>query len=64
MRHTLKDYMKTYKPDTIQLLYGEHLVSIDTARRGSYTLLRTFENEKFYFKSCNDSNLILDYVEN
>lgn len=62
MRHTLKEYMKTYQPDTIQLLYGEHLVNINTACGGSYALIRTFENEKFYFNSCNDSNLILDYV--
>jgi hypothetical protein len=62
MRHTLKEYYNTYNPNIIQIVYGEHIVNIDTRVSGSYALMRTFENIKYYFKSCNDSCLILDYV--
>ena len=61
-RHTLKDFMKHYNPETIQLLYGGHIVNIATYCKGSAALVRTFSNEKYYFVSYKNNNLILDYI--
>ena len=61
-KHTLKDFMKHYEPETIQLLYGGHIVNIATNCKGSASLVRTFDYEKYYFVSYKNNNLILDYT--
>lgn len=45
-RHTLNEFMKHYNPESIQLLYGDHIVNIATDCKGSAALVRTFGNEK------------------
>ena len=62
MRHTLIEFIEFYQPETVQLVYGAHSIHIDLNLAGSCALVRTFEREKFYFKSCNDKNLILSYA--
>lgn len=61
-KHTLKDFIKHYNPETIQLLYGGHIVNIATYCKGSYALVRIFSYEKYYFVSYKNNNLILDYI--
>ena len=61
-RHTLKEFMKHYNPKYIQLFYGVHIINISTNCKGSGALVRTFENEQYYFVSFENNNLILDYV--
>ena len=63
MRYTLKQFMAMFRPLTIQLIYGEHIVNIATQCKGSWALIRTFYNEKYYFRSFKGNNLILDYVK-
>ena len=63
MRYTLKEFMAIFNPETIQLIYGVHMVNIATQCKGSWALIRIFKNEKYYFKSFNINNLILEYVK-
>ena len=61
-RHTLNEFMKHYNPEYIQLLYGVHIINISINCKGSGALVRTFGNEKYYFISFVNNNLVLDYV--
>ena len=63
MRYTLNEFMAMFKPVSIQLLYGVHIVNIATQCKGSWSLIRIFGNEKYYFKSFISNNLILDYSD-
>lgn len=61
-RPTLREFMEYCNPTTIQLLYGEHIVNIDTRCKGSHSLIKAFEDTKYYFKSFENEHLIVDYV--
>ena len=61
-KHTLFDYLQAYDVNTIQLLYGEHIINIDTRCKGSAAIVRALNNEKYYFKVFENNHLILDYV--
>lgn len=61
MRKTLKDFREIYKPLTISLIFGEHLVNIHTECYGSNKLVEVFQNEKFFFKAYVENLLILEY---
>lgn len=61
--HTLKEFMEMYNPKTIQLLYGNHLINIETDCIGSIALIWIFINEKYFFKSFNNYHLILEYIK-
>lgn len=39
MKFTLLEFIIKYKPKTIQLLYSEHIVNIDTKCKGSLPLI-------------------------
>lgn len=63
VRHTLKEFMEHYKADNIQLVFGYHIVNIQSALEGSLALVRHFEKTKFDFGVYNekDSYLRLNY---
>lgn len=48
-KHTLKDFIKTYEPDYIQLICGVHLINIDCKTTGSTFIILAFYDKKFYF---------------
>jgi len=47
-RHTLKEFMKTYDADKIQLVFGQHLINIDTSVEGSAALVRALNTDAMY----------------
>lgn len=49
MRHTLQEFMNHYNPEHIQLVFGVHLVNIETAFEGSGALVRALNDTKFDF---------------
>lgn len=63
MKHTLKEYLKIYDPDFIQLVIADHIVNIDSIISGSWFIIRAFENEKFYLRSFENNFLILSINE-
>lgn len=60
-RHTLKDFIGIYEPKYIQLMFGWHLINIDTMAKGSYAIIRRFKNDTFEYVSCNKDLLVLKY---
>lgn len=64
MRRTLKEWMKKYERITkIQIVAGVHLINIDTECKGSWFIIRAFENEKFYCMSNGNGLLVLNINE-
>lgn len=65
MRRPLVDYIEQYEVDSLQLLYGEHCVSINCKGSGSYRLLKNFMDgvDKYEFVSYNEEHkhLILKF---
>lgn len=63
MRHTFRKFLNTYDADTIQLIYGEHIVNIDERVDGSLHLMCVFLDREFDFVSYdeNTNHLILKY---
>ena len=49
IRHTLNEFMKQYNPSNIQLIFGNHIVNIQTDVKGSAALVKYFGEAKFDF---------------
>lgn len=47
MKHTLREYLSFYNADTLQLIFGVHIVNIDMSAIGSFALTRAFYDYKF-----------------
>lgn len=58
-RHTLKDFIKTYEPEHIQLFCGKHVININCRYTGSTFIIRAFNDEKFYFCKFNKNKKFL-----
>lgn len=61
MRHTFKEFITHYEPITIQLIFAEHIVNIDTRIEGSFALVKAFDNFKFDFINFKNGHLLLRY---
>ena len=61
--YTLNEFINHYNPEYIQLLYGVHIINIARKCKGSYPLVRTFEKEKYQFRSFEKGNLVLEYAD-
>lgn len=48
MKGTLKDFMETYDAEKVQLVFGQHLINIDTTVQGSTALIRALNADKKY----------------
>lgn len=53
-RHTLKEFMEHYNPGKIQLVFGQHLINIDTYAEGSAVIIRCFKDRKFELVSVTE----------
>lgn len=49
-RRSLKDWMKNYYPEAekIQLVYGQHLINIDTTVEGSAGVIRSISKDALF----------------
>lgn len=45
---TLKEFLKTYDAEKIQLVFGQHLINIDTTVAGSAALIRALNADQKY----------------
>lgn len=63
MRKTLAEYLSFYDVDTLQLIFGIHIVNIDMDASGSFALTRAFNDYKFRNPKYNEKykHLVLHY---
>lgn len=59
MRATLKQLLTIHYVDTIQIIYGIHIINIDLRAKGSNKLVQHLSNNKYQVVSLVDNHLIL-----